>query len=44
MARSLLQPWLQEADERGQPLRDIPELEAIASTSVIALIQPWLER
>ena len=44
MARSLLQPWLQEADERGQPLRDIPELEAIASTSVMALIQPWLER
>ena len=44
MARSLLQPWLQNAEERGQPLREIPTLEAIASRSVKALIQPWLER
>lgn len=44
MARSLLQPWLQDAEERGQPLREIPALEAVASRSVRALIQPWLER
>ena len=44
MARSLLQPWLQDAEKRSQPLRQIPELEAVASSSVKALIQPWLER
>jgi hypothetical protein len=42
MARSLLQPLLQEADQRGQPLRQIPELKEQALQLAKGLIAPWL--
>ena len=42
MARSLLQPLLQEADQRGQPLRQIPELKEQGLQLAKGLIAPWL--
>jgi hypothetical protein len=44
MARALLQPLLQEAERRGQRLRDWPEGRSIALQRAGALIRPWLQR
>lgn len=44
MARALLQPLLQEAERRGQRLRDWPEGWSIALQRARALIRPWLQR
>lgn len=44
MARLLLQPLLQEAERRGERLRDWPEGLALALDRARALIRPWLQR
>lgn len=43
-ARTLVQPWLQEAQQRGRNLRDWPEGWSRALASARALIRPWLQR
>ena len=44
VARSLLQPLLQEAERRGRPLRELPELREQALKLARGLVEPWLER
>jgi hypothetical protein len=44
MARSLLQPLLQEAEQQGQPLRTMPALQSRALALARELVTPWLER
>ena len=44
VARSLLQPLLQEAERQGQPLRELPELREQALKLARGLVEPWLER
>ena len=44
MARSLLQPLLQEAEGRGAPLREQEDLCRRALPLVQGLIDPWLGR
>jgi Fe-S-cluster-containing hydrogenase component 2 len=43
VARSLLQPLLQEAARQGQPLRELPELRVQALELARALVEPWLK-
>ena len=44
VARSLLQPLLQEAERLGQPLRELPELRQRALDLARSLVEPWLHR
>ena len=44
VARSLLQPLLQEAERQGRPLRQVPELLARALTLARELVEPWRGR
>ena len=44
MARSLLQPLLLDAEGRGLPLRDCPDLLAQALELARGLLAPWLTR
>ena len=44
VARSLLQPLLQQAERRGQPLRELPELRQQALDLARTLVTPWLQR
>lgn len=44
MARSLLQPLLVQAESRGQPLRDCPDLLAQALELAEGLLAPWRTR
>lgn len=44
MARRLLQPLLQEAERRGAPLREQPDLWRQALPLAQGLIEPWLRR
>ena len=41
VARSLLQPLLQEAERRGAPLRELPELQQRALALARGLVEPW---
>ncbi|MFM7733192.1 MAG: LdpA C-terminal domain-containing domain [Cyanobium sp.] len=44
VARSLLQPLLQEAQARGRRLLDDPELQPRALAIARSLVEPWLRR
>jgi len=44
VARSLLQPLLQEAQRRERPLRELPELRQQALELARGLVEPWLRR
>jgi hypothetical protein len=44
VARSLLQPLLQEAERQGSPLREQPELRQRALELARGLVEPWLRR
>ena len=44
VARSLLQPLLQEAERQGRPLRELPELRQRALELARGLVEPWLQR
>jgi hypothetical protein len=44
MARRLLQPLLQQAEQRGTPLRQQPDLWHQALPLAQGLIEPWLRR
>ncbi|MFM2079824.1 MAG: hypothetical protein RLZZ124_150 [Cyanobacteriota bacterium] len=44
VARSLLQPLLQEAERHGSPLREQPALRRRALELAQGLVQPWLGR
>jgi hypothetical protein len=44
VARSLLQPLLQQAEQLGQPLRELPELRQQALDLARTLVAPWLQR
>ena len=44
VARSLLQPLLQEAERQGHPLRELPELRERALELARGLVEPWLQR
>jgi Fe-S-cluster-containing hydrogenase component 2 len=44
MARTLLQPLLLEAEQRGRPLRELPELRERALGMARGLVEPWLRR
>ena len=44
VARSLLQPLLQEAERQGRPLRELPELREQALELARGLVEPWLWR
>ncbi|MFZ9850723.1 MAG: LdpA C-terminal domain-containing domain [Vulcanococcus sp.] len=44
MARTLLQPLLLEAEQRGRPLRELPELRLRALALARGLVEPWLRR
>ena len=44
VARSLLQPLLLQAEQRGRPLRELPELRERALKLARGLVAPWLQR
>ncbi len=44
MARSLLQPLLQEAEARGAPLRELADLRPRALALARGLVDPWRQR
>ena len=44
MARSLLQPLLLEAEARGAPLRELPDLRNRALALARGLVAPWRQR
>jgi Fe-S-cluster-containing hydrogenase component 2 len=44
MARSLLQPLLLQAEAKGRPLRDCPDLREQAQERIQGFIGPWLSR
>ncbi|MFM8258374.1 MAG: LdpA C-terminal domain-containing domain [Vulcanococcus sp.] len=44
VARTLVQPLLQEAAHQGRPLRELPPLRAQALALARGLVEPWLQR